>query len=99
MTNRLFAELRAGRADVPGLAVTTPLREVVEALNAYQPEALITYPSFIRRLAEEQRAGRLRIAPRQFCSAAETLTQDVRDWPGRPGGPRCSMRTAQRRPT
>ena len=79
MTNRLFAELRAGRPGVPRLAVTTPLREVVEALNAHQPEALITYPSFIRRLAEEQRAGRLRIAPRQFCSAAETLTQDVRD--------------------
>jgi phenylacetate-CoA ligase len=79
MTNRLFAELRAGRADTPRLAVTTPLREVVEALNAYQPEALITYPSFVRRLAEEQRAGRLRIAPRQFCTAAETLTQDVRD--------------------
>jgi phenylacetate-CoA ligase len=79
MTNRLFAELRAGRADAPRLSVTTPLREVVDALNAYQPEALITYPSFVRRLAEEQRAGRLRIAPRQFCTAAETLTQEVRD--------------------
>jgi phenylacetate-CoA ligase len=79
MTNRLFAELRAGRTDMPRLAVTTPIREVVEALNAYQPDALITYPSFVRRLAEEQRAGRLRIAPRQFCTAAETLTQDVRD--------------------
>jgi phenylacetate-CoA ligase len=79
MTNRLFAELRAGRADAPRLSVTTPLPDVVEALNAYRPEALITYPSFVRRLAEEQRAGRLRIAPRQFCTAAETLTQDVRD--------------------
>ena len=79
MTNRLFAELRAGRADAPRLSVTTPVREVVEALNAYKPEALITYPSFVRRLAEEQQAGRLRIAPRQFCTAAETLTQDVRD--------------------
>ena len=77
MTNRLFAELRARRADAPRLAVTTPLPEVVDALNAYQPEVLITYPSFIRRLAEEQAAGRLRIAPRQFSSAAETLTQDV----------------------
>jgi phenylacetate-CoA ligase len=27
MTNRLFAELRAGRADVPRLAVTTPLAD------------------------------------------------------------------------
>ena len=79
MTNRLFAELRAGRGDAPRLAVTTPLSEVVEALNAYRPEAVITYPSFIRRLAEEQEAGRLRIAPRMFSSCAEALTQDVRD--------------------
>jgi phenylacetate-CoA ligase len=79
ITNRLFAELQTGRADAPRLAVTTPLSEVVEALNAYKPEVLITYPSFVRRLAEEQQAGRLRITPRQFCSVAETLTQDVRD--------------------
>jgi putative adenylate-forming enzyme len=79
MTKRLFAELRAGRADVPRLAVTMPVPEIVTALNSYQPEMLITYPSFICRLAEEQMAGRLRIAPRQFASAAETLTQGVRD--------------------
>jgi phenylacetate-coenzyme A ligase PaaK-like adenylate-forming protein len=79
LTNRVFAEFCAGRADAPRLAVTMPVRDITEALNAYQPKALITYPSFIRRLAEEQRAGRLRIAPRQFGSAAETLTQDVRE--------------------
>lgn len=79
MTNRLFADLRAGRADVPRLAVTTPLPEMVAALNDYQPEAIITYPSLIRRLAEEQQAGRLKIAPTKFCSVAETLTPSVRE--------------------
>jgi phenylacetate-CoA ligase len=79
MSNRLFGALRAERQGVPKLALTTPLPEVVTALNAYQPEVVITYPSFIRRLAEEQQAGRLRIEPRKFCSCAETLTQDVRD--------------------
>jgi phenylacetate-CoA ligase len=79
MTNRLFAELRAGRADVPSLAVTTPLPTLVEALNAYQPDVVITYPSLIRQLADEQLAGRLRIAPRKLCSCAETLTRQVRD--------------------
>jgi phenylacetate-CoA ligase len=79
MTNRLFAELRAGRSNAPRVSVTTPLPEMIETLNAYQPEALITYPSVIRRLAEAQRQGQLRIAPRQFSSVAETLTQDVRD--------------------
>ena len=33
----------------------------------------------IRRLAEEQRAGRLRIAPKLFRSAAEALAPDVKD--------------------
>ncbi len=79
MTNRLFAELREKRSDAPRLSVTTPLPAMVAALNAYQPDALITYPSVIRRLAEEQQEGRLRISPWQFSSVAETLTQEVRD--------------------
>jgi phenylacetate-CoA ligase len=80
MTNRLFAELRAGRSDnTPRLAVTTPIAAMVDALNAFRPEVLISYPSVIRRLAEEQQAGRLRIAPRKLSSCAETLTRDVRD--------------------
>jgi phenylacetate-CoA ligase len=79
ISNRLFAQLQAGHAAAPRLAVTTPLAEVVAALNAYQPELLSTYPSFLRRLAEEQRAGRLKIAPRLLRSAAEALTPDVRE--------------------
>ena len=79
LTNRVYAELRSGRPGAPHLVVTMPLAEVVAALNDYQPEVLGTYPSFLRSLAEEQRAGRLRIAPRMLRSVAETLTQDVRD--------------------
>jgi phenylacetate-coenzyme A ligase PaaK-like adenylate-forming protein len=79
MSNRLFAALRPAGQPGPMLSVTTPLPEVVATLNALQPEAVLTYPSFIRRLAEEQAAGRLRIAPTKFCSAAETLTPDVRE--------------------
>jgi phenylacetate-CoA ligase len=79
VTNRLFADLRPGRTDAPRLAVTMPLAEVVDALNAYRPEAVITYPTYIRRLAEEQDAGRLQISPRQLCSVAEPLTPDVRE--------------------
>jgi phenylacetate-CoA ligase len=79
MTRRLFGALRAGKTDVPSLSVTTPFPEVVATLNAFQPDIVITYPSYIRRLAEEQQAGRLRIAPRRFSSTAETLTPDVRE--------------------
>lgn len=79
MSYRLFGALRGEHPEVPRLSVTTPVAEVVSALNAFQPEVIVTYPSFIRRLAEEQQAGRLCIAPRKFSSTAETLTPDVRD--------------------
>jgi phenylacetate-CoA ligase len=53
ITHRVSGEVRAGRPEVPALAVTTPLTEVVAALNAYRPESLLTYPSFISQLAAE----------------------------------------------
>jgi len=79
MTNRLFPELHGLQLGAPRLAVTTPMPQVVRALNEYRPDVIITYPSFIRQLAEEQAAGRLRVAPRKFGSVAETLTQQVRE--------------------
>jgi phenylacetate-CoA ligase len=78
LTYRFNAEQRVGRHDAPRLSVTTPIGEVVTALNAYQPDILSTYPSFIRRLAEEQQAGRLRISPRAMRSVAEAITPDVK---------------------
>jgi phenylacetate-CoA ligase len=79
LSYRFYAELRAGRPEVPQLDVTMPVAHVVEALNRYQPEALTTYPSFMRVLAHEQQSGRLRIAPRFFRSGAETLLPEVRE--------------------
>src|SRR5713101_4103032 len=49
-----------------------------ERLNALQPSVLTGYPSVLARLAIEQRAGRLRIAPRSVTSSSETLGPDVR---------------------
>jgi phenylacetate-CoA ligase len=79
LTNRLYAKRRSGQSGAPCLAVTMPIAEVVAALNAYQPEVLSTYPSFLRRLTEEQGPSRLQIAPRLIRSVAETLTRDVRE--------------------
>jgi phenylacetate-CoA ligase len=78
LTNRVFREIQAGESGPPRLTVIMPTDEIVAALNAYQPELLLTYPSIIRRLLEEQGAGRLRIAPRLVCSTAETVTDEVR---------------------
>jgi putative adenylate-forming enzyme len=79
LSNRFNAEFRASRPGAPELDVTMPINQVVEALNEYQPEVIITYPSFLRVLAHEQQAARLKISPRVVRSGAETLTQDVRD--------------------
>jgi phenylacetate-coenzyme A ligase PaaK-like adenylate-forming protein len=79
ITNQAFAELRSGRSDAPRLSVLTPLPELVNALNAYQPEMVITYPSFVRRLIEEQEAGRLQIRPTRVSTSAEVVTNDVRE--------------------
>jgi len=79
MSYRFHAEFRASRPGAPTLFVTSPIEEIVAALNAYQPHYLNAYPSLIRRLAEEQQAGRMKIAPKLFRSAAEALAPDVKD--------------------
>ena len=45
ITWQLFADLQAAQPDAPRLSVATPLPELVEALNAYQPEGLVGYPT------------------------------------------------------
>jgi len=78
VTRVMFAAMQAGRGGAPQLSVTTPLAEVVAALNAYQPEAILTYASIAAQLADEQVDGALRIAPRIVISTSEVLGDDVR---------------------
>jgi hypothetical protein len=99
ISNQLYAVLLAGQpSTTPRLAVTTPLPEMVAALNAFQPEVLTAYPSVAATLAEEQLQGRLRIAPALVATSSEVLTVDMRrrigaawGWKGaadQPGQPR-----------
>jgi phenylacetate-coenzyme A ligase PaaK-like adenylate-forming protein len=79
ISNQLYAVLLAGRpSGMPRLTVTTPLPDLVAALNAYQPEALTAYPSIAAQLAEEQLHGQLRIAPSLVATTSEVLTTDMR---------------------
>lgn len=55
-----------------------PLVETVAALNRFQPEILVAYASMLRILADEQRAGRLHIAPRAVNGSSEPLTEETR---------------------
>jgi phenylacetate-CoA ligase len=78
VTRQLFADFQAATPDAPRLSVVTPLPELVEALNAYQPEGLVGYPTLAGILAGEQLAGRLRIRPRFGLYGAEPLTPVIR---------------------
>lgn len=78
VSNHVFHELRKNRPDAPALDVTMPMAALVEGLNRYRPEVLISYPSILRELALEQLAGRLSIAPRRCSSVSEMLAPEVR---------------------
>jgi phenylacetate-coenzyme A ligase PaaK-like adenylate-forming protein len=60
------------------LDATDPLGTIVERLHAWRPQTLVAYASMARSLAEEQLAGRLRIAPTTVFTASEVLTDAMR---------------------
>jgi phenylacetate-CoA ligase len=77
LSRQLFVAFQAGRPGVPRLSVTTPLDEMVDALNAYRPEAIVGYPTVAALLADEQLEGRLDIAPRILAFGSEPITADI----------------------
>jgi phenylacetate-coenzyme A ligase PaaK-like adenylate-forming protein len=66
-----------GLVEFRPLPVTLPLERIVDGLNEYQPDVLHAYASYLALLADEQCAGRLRIAPRLVTSGSELLTADM----------------------
>jgi len=73
------ASLRSRFVSTLRLDATDPLSETVAALNGFQPRLLVGYPSVLRPLAAEQRAGRLRITPHSVMSASEVLSEQAAD--------------------
>jgi phenylacetate-coenzyme A ligase PaaK-like adenylate-forming protein len=67
---------------ITSIAATDALSEIVERLNRLLPHLLQGYPSIIRRLAEEQVAGRLQVAPLSVTTSSEPLTPDNRAFIG-----------------
>ncbi len=59
------------------LRATDPLPRLVDALNAFQPEVLMPYPSVAALLAVEQIEGRLRIRPKIVTTHSELLSQEM----------------------
>jgi phenylacetate-CoA ligase len=56
-----------------GFSIMDPLQRLVADLNDYQPVFLASYPTMLALLAEEQRAGRLKIRPLHLWSGGECL--------------------------
>jgi phenylacetate-coenzyme A ligase PaaK-like adenylate-forming protein len=70
------ARLKKRRGDrIEVLSVHTPMTELVDRLNRFQPAMLAPYASMGAMLADEQEAGRLRIKPVLIALAAEGLPQ------------------------
>lgn len=63
-TNRIFS-------------IFTPLPQLVDQLNEFQPEMLNSYPTMLTLLAKEQLAGRLNIHPFTVFSSGETLDPEA----------------------
>jgi putative adenylate-forming enzyme len=86
MTRRISDTLDIGLFKRLQLSATQPVDELVRELNAFRPTVLLGYPSVVSMLADEQLAGRLRIAPPAVVTTSEVCTPDMRDrireaWP------------------
>jgi putative adenylate-forming enzyme len=77
-SSRVAATVRSPFIVSERLDAASPLPDVVARLNELQPDVLVAYASIIRALADEQLAGRLRIAPRAVNSSSEVLTTQAR---------------------
>lgn len=66
----------AGR--LQGFSFLQPTAELVAGLNRWRPNIVATYPTAALLLAEEQAAGRLRLALREVWTGGEALGEGLR---------------------
>jgi phenylacetate-CoA ligase len=86
---RTAASMDVGATRLLTLKATTPLPELVQALNDLQPDWLNSYPSVASLLADEQLGGRLNISPSVVSTVAELRTPQMAErmtaaWATRP---------------
>jgi phenylacetate-CoA ligase len=65
--------------DVIALEINSPLSEVIEQLNAFQPDRLTGYVTGTKILAEKQQQGLLNIAPRSIEIGGEVLSDSDKE--------------------
>jgi phenylacetate-CoA ligase len=77
VSRQVAATMAVGLHRTLSLPVTLPLPRLVQALNQFQPTFLHVYPSVAMWLADEQQAGRLRLAPQMLVTIAELRTPEM----------------------
>ena len=77
ITRQQFASMQSARPEVPRLTALTPMPELVDALNRYEPEAILAYASIVAALADEQLDGHLAVNPRFAICTSEVLTDEA----------------------
>src|SRR5262249_54976921 len=77
MSRRGAQTLDVGVHRMLALPVTPPIPELVAALNRFAPDVLNVYPSMAVLLAEEQQAGRLRLALTGMSTSSELRTPEM----------------------
>ena len=65
--------------DILPLSVNSPLGEICEQINEFQPDALSGYASGVHLLAEEQLKGNIDIKPQRVMCSADPLTSKMRE--------------------
>ena len=77
MTCRGAKTMDVGLFNMLRMPATLPIGEMIDRLNAFQPDALHAYPSIAAMLAQTQADGRLRIAPKFISTSSELRTEDM----------------------
>lgn len=72
-TRLVAATTAGGPLEMTPVPATTPLPELVQRLDDAAPTLLVGYPSVLARVAREQQAGRLAIAPAAVITTSENL--------------------------
>ncbi len=78
MTRRISESLDIGLHHLLRLGVTEPLERTIGALQEFQPDVLVTYPSLLPALVDAVDDGRLRISPFAVQTISEPLTPATR---------------------
>jgi phenylacetate-CoA ligase len=77
MTARYGLSIDVGLHRLLRLDARAPLDELRAAIDRFQPDALIGYPSVLALLALEQLEGRLDVAPRTVSTTSEVRTPEM----------------------